>query len=351
MHASPEDIARAIVLLRDGRLVAFPTETVYGLGADAFDTAAVEAVFSAKGRPATNPLIVHVVDETMAQRVCAEWPAAAKILTKKFWPGPLTLVLPKAEDLPSIVTATGPTIAVRCPSHPLPLPQLETLGSAMVGPSANRSGRISPTCAAHVRESFAEEEVFILDGGPCTGGIESTVLDLTRDPPRILRPGLLSAEKISETLGTAVTDTQYETHNDKGVADFLARDRQHKHNEPARSPGMGRTHYAPLTPTRLVESGSLERELHTVGNDTYAVVLCPGNIDTDLSRESTKPPHRQIVMPSEPVAYAARLYAALHEADTKAAEMILVVQPWPHEPATGLWRALADRLTRATSPR
>ncbi len=209
MHASPEDIAQAIVALSEGRLVAFPTETVYGLGADAFDATLVEGIFRAKGRPASNPLIVHVVDESMAKRVCAAWPAEASVLAAKFWPGPLTLVLPKAEGVPGIVTAGGSTVAVRCPSHPLTLALLETLGSPMVGPSANRSGHISPTCAAHVRMSFDENQVFILDGGPCTGGIESTVLDLTRDPPRVLRPGLVSAEEIAEALGSAVTDAQH----------------------------------------------------------------------------------------------------------------------------------------------
>ena len=334
MHASPEDIARAVTLVREGRLVAFPTETVYGLGADAFNAGAVERVFCAKGRPATNPLIVHVVDEAMAQRVCAEWPATASTLAARFWPGPLTLVLPKTDQVPGIVTADGPTVALRCPSHPLTLALLETLGSPMVGPSANRSGYISPTCAAHVRESFDEGEVFILDGGPCAGGIESTVFDLTQSPPCVLRPGLLSAEDLAETLGVPIAEPSPRAHNE--------------HN---RSPGLHPSHYAPLTPTRLIEPGSLERELQAVSDETFAVVLGPDTLGCALMRPDTPPPHHFISMPSEPTAYAARLYAALHKADSMAPGVILVVQPWPDESPTGLWLALADRLRRATSPR
>lgn len=330
MHASPEDIAAAIALLRRGRLVAFPTETVYGLGADALDASAVEAVFRAKGRPAGNPLIVHVVDEAMARRVCARWPAAASTLVARFWPGPLTLVVPKAACVPDVVTAGGATVAVRCPSHPLTLALLETLGSPLVGPSANRSGHVSPTCAEHVRESFGEDEVFVLDGGACVGGIESTVLDLTGDPPRVLRPGLVSREAIAEVLGVPVADEPGGGHAEA--------------TEPARSPGMMRSHYAPSAPTRLLDAAALPEVLRSCRGNGFAAVLGP-------EASAVEPPHRRIVMPAAPEAYAARIYAALREADRLAPAAILIVKPWPQGRPAGLWRAIADRLERASSPR
>jgi L-threonylcarbamoyladenylate synthase len=328
MHASPEDIARAIGLLRAGRLVAFPTETVYGLGANALDTSAVEAVFLAKGRPAANPLIVHVSDEEMARRVCASWPREASLLAEQFWPGPLTLVLPKAAAVPPIVTAGGDTVAVRCPSHPLTLALIDTFGSPLVGPSANRSGHVSPTSADHVRDSFDEAEVFVLDGGPCTGGIESTVLDLTTEPARVLRPGLVVSEEIAEVLGRAVWPFG------EGLSPSTAGQ--------ARSPGLMRSHYAPAAPVRLVRPDELE---HALGSaEGIAVVLGPAG-------GRVGPPHRLIEMPGTPEEYAARLYAALREADAEHPVCILVVRPWDESGPAGLWMAIGDRLSRATAPR
>lgn len=326
MHTGPEDIAHAVALLRQGRLVAFPTETVYGLGADALRAEAVEAVFLAKGRPQTNPLIVHVVDEAMAGRVCAAWPRSAASLAARFWPGPLTLVLPRAACVPDAVTAGGPTVAVRCPDHPLTLALIETMGSPLVGPSANRSGGVSPTCAEHVRETFTEAEVFVLDGGPCIGGIESTVVDLTTDPVRVLRPGLVTPEQIGEVLGAPVAGP--------GATDAEG---------PARSPGQMRSHYAPRTPMRLVAPAALQRALRDAGPEG-AVVLGP------LAPE-TPSPHRLIEMPPEPAAYAARLYAALRRADAMGAACIVVVEPWGEGGQSSLWAAVADRLRRAAAPR
>lgn len=327
MHASPEDIALAIALLRCGRLVAFPTETVYGLGAEALNAEAVRGVFRAKGRPAENPLIVHVVDEAMARRVCASWAPAASMLAGRFWPGPLTLVLPKAPCVPDEVTAGGPTVAVRCPSHPLTLALIETLGSPLVGPSANRSGAVSPTCAEHVRESFSEDEVFVLDGGPCVGGIESTVLDLTTDPPRVLRPGLVTGEQLAEVLGGPV---------ESGGAVFAG-------GGPARSPGMMRSHYAPRAPVRVIGPEELAGALDEHAGSAAVVLAC--------GPSPVAPPHTCIGMPREPGPYAARLYAALREADNASPAVILVVRPWSGAEPGGLWRAIADRLGRASGPR
>jgi L-threonylcarbamoyladenylate synthase len=325
MHASPEDIAIAIALLRCGRLVAFPTETVYGLGAEAFNAESVAAVFAAKGRPASNPLIVHVADEAMARRVCAHWPPSASLLASRFWPGPLTLVLPKAPCVPDSVTAGGPTVAVRCPSHPLTLALIETLGTPLVGPSANRSGAVSPTCAEHVRESFGEDEVFVLDGGPCVGGIESTVLDLTGGRPRVLRPGLITPEQIAGVLGGPV----------EGPAAPIG-------DAPARSPGMMRSHYAPAAPLRVVEGAELAGALAACAGPAAVLTAGIGPV---------APPHQAIAMPGEPGAYAARLYAALREADACSPSVIVVVRPWGAGAPTGVWRAIADRLERAAAPR
>ena len=193
MLAKPSAIHQAVQRLNEGGLVAFPTETVYGLGANALDAHAVARVFALKGRPSQNPLIVHVADEAMAKSLTTEWPEAAQKLAKALWPGPLSLILPKAACIPDIVTGSGPNVALRCPDHALTLELLRQFGKPLVGPSANPSGSISPTKAAHVAAAFSPEDVFVLDGGSCRGGIESTVLLLTEHPPRILRPGLISA--------------------------------------------------------------------------------------------------------------------------------------------------------------
>ena len=328
MQAGPEDIAVAVERLRAGGLVAFPTETVYGLGALALDAHAVSGVFRAKGRPSTNPLIVHVVDEAMAGRVCATWPAHAATLAADFWPGPLTLVVPKDPKVPDLVTAGGPTVAVRAPRHPLTLALLEALGEPLVGPSANRSGRVSPTCAAHVRESFDEREVFVLDGGPCVGGLESTVVDVSGGTVRVLRPGLVSAEQVSASIGQPVKSDP--EHDEPG--------------RPARAPGQVGTHYAPDTPARLVAEADLASELAAIAPGLIAAVI--------TSRAAQVPhPHRAIAMPEDGVGYAARLYAALREADAMRPAVVLVTVPWQSEPPSGVWTAIADRLRRATAPR
>src|SRR5438128_2586209 len=197
----PAAIARAAAILRQGRLVAFPTETVYGLGANALDAAAVARVFEVKGRPPTNPLIVHVAGADQIAQVAADWPDVAARLAERFWPGPLTLVLPKRRELPDIVTAGGPTVAVRVPAHPVAQALLKEAGVPVAAPSANRSTGLSPTTAAHVLRGLADRIDLILDGGPTSGGIESTVLDVTTSPPRLLRPGLVTPAAIEAIVG------------------------------------------------------------------------------------------------------------------------------------------------------
>ncbi len=303
------DLAAAVDRLAAGSLVAFPTETVYGLGADALNASAVRRVFQVKGRPATNPLIVHVADTAMARQVTAEWPEEAEILARAFWPGPLTLVLPRRPDLPSEVTAGGDLVAVRCPDHPVTLELLRRFGRPLVGPSANRSGQVSPTTAAHV--DFPPEEVLVLDGGPCRGGIESTVLALS--PPRVLRPGLITPRQLAKVLGQEVQ---------------LASGPQ------AASPGQLERHYAPHTPALLLQE-----------EDWPAVRSRPGRIALLACQPLEPPPDLFLPMPIDPEAYAERLYARLREADVAGVELIAVLAPVGEDE---LWTALRDRLSRAT---
>jgi len=299
LQPNDEAIARAVGALRAGGLVAFPTETVYGLGASASDAAAVGAVFLRKGRPASNPLIVHVDGVDMAQSVVADWPARAGALAAGFWPGPLTLVLAKGPHVPPAVTAGGETVAVRAPDHPVALALIRALGGPLVAPSANPSGAVSPTTAGHVEADFPD--LLILDGGPCRTGIESTVLDLT-GPPRVLRQGVISADAIAAALGEPVAE---------GATPG-----------PARSPGLAGSHYAPRAPLRLVAP------------------------EAGPEPEGTA----RVVLPDSATEAAARLYAALREADVEDATAIWVQAPTPEQlagPEGGLWRAILDRLQRA----
>jgi len=195
------DIEQAAALLRAGRLVAFPTETVYGLGAHALDEAAVRRIFAAKGRPLSSPLIVHVATVAMARELAESWPPEAAALAEKFWPGPLTIIVPKRHTVPDVVTAGHPTVGLRIPSHPTALALLEAARIPVAAPSANRFTELSPTTAEHVRESLGDAVDFILDGGPCTVGIESTVITLVRSRPTILRPGMISQPQIEAVIG------------------------------------------------------------------------------------------------------------------------------------------------------
>jgi L-threonylcarbamoyladenylate synthase len=319
--AGPEEIAQAVTVLRAGGVVAFPTETVYGLGADALNERAVARVFELKGRPANNPLIVHVSGEAMARRVVSQWPEAAARLARKFWPGPLTLVLPKAPEVPSAVTAGGPTVGVRCPDHHVTLSLLEAFGGPLVGPSANRSGRVSPTTSAHVREGFGDA-VMVLEGGPCRAGIESTVVSLADDESRVLRPGVVSYDQLCDVLGRAIGVVP-----PSPVAPGI----------PAASPGMQEVHYAPVIPAVLFETADFAavlRSAHRVTVLTHTGLTAPH-------------PHHTLLLPQDGSAYAARFYAALRAADATRPSLIAIERP----PETGpIWEAIADRLRRATRP-
>ncbi len=319
------DIQRAAERLRAGGLVAFPTETVYGLGADALNPEAIARVFEVKGRPASNPLIVHAADAAMARGVADAWPELADTFAEQFWPGPLTLVLPRAGHVPGIVAAGGPTVAVRVPDHPAALALIEAFGGPIVGPSANPSGYLSPTTAAHVREHFAEEAVLVLDGGPCRTGLESTVLDLTRRPPEILRRGVIDAQTILETTSIEVEQP--------GSPD--------EPDGPVVSPGVLGPHYQPKAPVELVtDIAKLSARLKACGG--RAVLLSPPGRSVRV-----QPPHEAINMPGLASGYARRLYAALHEADAAEPDLILVVLPVLKD--SPIWDAVRDRLRRAAA--
>jgi len=331
--SGPQEIAAAAERLKAGRLVAFPTETVYGLGADALSGAAVARVFAAKGRPSNNPLIVHVDSIAMAKRVVQSWPEGAEALAKAFWPGPLTIVLPKAECVPGLVTGDGPNVAVRAPKHPIALALIGAFGGPMVGPSANKSGFVSPTTAWHVHQEFADADVMVLDGGACEVGIESTVVSLVGSP-RVLRPGAISAAEISAVLGVKVAEGKGKT-----LASGLASGTQ---KDAMESPGQLASHYAPRSPAVLVDAAKLQKALREA--EGPCVVLGP--LLTSLPRQ-----HRVIPMPMDARAYASRVYAALREADALMPAMIAIVKPTVVKGAAdeALWRAIMDRLKRATA--
>jgi L-threonylcarbamoyladenylate synthase len=325
--AAPEAdvIAHAARVLHSGGLVAFPTETVYGLGAVALNPTAVARIFAAKGRPAGNPLIVHVADATDAERLVTAWPEAAARLAERFWPGPLTLVLPKSCAVPDIVTAGGPTVAVRVPAHPVALALLRATGLPVAAPSANRSTCLSPTRAEHVLRDLDGRLELVLDAGPTSGGLESTVLDLTTQPPRLLRPGLVAPGEIEAVIGTIARAAQ-------GTTEV---------QQPLPSPGMMARHYSPSAPLETVSNDgwgrvkSLCRSGQKVGWLTFATPATPEKCSLHGLTS--------IVMPRDPSAYATRLYAVLHALDDHGVERIVVALP----PDTEGWLAVRDRLRRA----
>ena len=293
-------VEQAAALIRAGKLVAFPTETVYGLGANALDAAAVARIFDAKGRPRTSPLIVHVASVEMARSLAAEWPLAAETLAGRYWPGPLTLVLPKRPSIPDIVTAGLPTVGLRMPAHPLALALIRAAAVPIAAPSANRFTELSPTLAGHVPEGIAD---YVLDGGPARVGIESTVLSLAGEPT-LLRPGVIPLTEIEALIGPV------------GVA-----------QDPAEgahaSPGMHRQHYRPATPLFLVSRG----EQPPAGCGTFL----------RIGHE----------MPADPAEYAAVLYETLHRLDAQHLAWIAAETP----PETPEWAGILDRLRRAASDR
>ncbi len=303
MAAHP-DLLRAAELIRAGRLVAFPTETVYGLGANALDAAAVARIFEVKGRPSTSPLIVHVDSVEMARGLAALWPPEAEALAGRFWPGPLTLVLPKRPVVPDVVTAGLGTVGIRLPAHPLALGLIRAAGVPIAAPSANLFTRLSPTTAGHVREQLGDAVDMILDGGPANVGLESTVLSLAARPPQLLRPGMVTQAEIEALVGRVELAPRVE-------------------DGAQSSPGRRRTHYRPRT--RLV--------ITTPGGPV------PQGRGIRLVRGAAGPGF----MPEDPGAFAAALYDTLYRLDRQGWDWIAVEQ-LPDSPE---WAAAADRLWRA----
>lgn len=308
-----ETLARAAQSIREGKLVAFPTETVYGLGANALDPAAVARIYQAKGRPSTSPLIVHADSIEMARELVLEWPQQAETLARRYWPGPLTLVLPKRPHVPDVVTAGLPTVGLRVPNHPLALALIHRAGVPIAAPSANRFTKLSPTTADHVREALGDRVDLILDGGPTTVGIESTVLSLAASPPRLLRPGMVSQKEIEALIGLVEVSGRIENGERSGHP----------------SPGMHARHYSPLTPLLLLEAGASPPD----GRGVYLWIQHPAKATACVA------------MPRDPGAYAAVLYETLHREDAKEWDWIAVEGP-PDGPE---WAGIADRLTRAAS--
>jgi L-threonylcarbamoyladenylate synthase len=316
---SNRDIEGAVAALRAGVLVAFPTETVYGLGADASNPAAVRKIFEAKGRPATHPVIVHLGEAAQLSDWAREVPEAARVLAKRFWPGPLTLVLKRASAVSDVVTGGQDTVALRVPSHPLARKLLARFGGGIAAPSANRHGRVSATTAAHVRDEFGGAVEYVLDGGQTDVGIESTIVDLSGARPSLLRPGSITAEEIEQALGASLALPSA--------------------NAP-RAPGTLAAHYAPRTPLLLMEADlALELAASLVRQGKRIAVLALS------AQQPVTPGIVWIAAPRDASSYAHALYASLRRLDEAGCDSILVERP-PHGPE---WAAVNDRLARAAA--
>ncbi len=321
-------VHKAAELLRAGELVAVPTETVYGLAANAWNAQAVEHIFRVKDRPGHNPIIVHVADVAMARQCVSTWPEAADRLAAAFWPGPLTLVMPRSELVPDNVTAGGATVGVRWPNHPFIQALIRECGFPLAAPSANPSTQVSPTTAAHVQRSLGRKIPLIVDGGPAQIGIESTVLDLTVHPPRLLRPGMIHAESLLATLEDAGLQTALGGGSAPG--------------ETLRSPGQLPKHYAPrarlviwswLDETEL--RGKIEAngwalaQVHVIAHTRIPLGLGAGRVS---------------IIPHDAAAFARAIYAELHRGDADGAQFIVVEAV----PSGTEWQAIRDRLARAS---
>ncbi|MFY9343194.1 MAG: L-threonylcarbamoyladenylate synthase [Planctomycetota bacterium] len=319
-------VQQAVATLRRGGLVAFATETVYGLGADAESPEAVARVFAAKGRPAHHPLIVHIGRAEQLDRWAADAPPSARRLARRFWPGPLTLVVKRAARVPDAVTGGQDTVGLRVPDHPVALALLTAFGGGIAAPSANRFGRLSPTTAAHVRTDLGEAVDYVLDGGSCRVGIESTILDVSGARPRLLRPGAITSAELEAVLGAPLAGPS---------------------GDAPRSPGALPAHYAPRTPLVLVPLADLQAEVarRLENNECVAVLTRCAATPAEWPFAGSPAFTRCVwqVMPADPRGYARELYARLRGLDTLRADRILVEAPPPDAP----WQAVRDRLTRA----
>lgn len=319
-RATQAELDTAVAALRDGELVAFPTETVYGLGANARDPAALRRIFELKGRPADHPLILHLDSARFVRRWVAEFPPVAEQLASRFWPGPLTLVLPRGPDASDVLTGGQDTVAVRVPSHPMAQQLLTAFGGGIAAPSANRYGHVSPTRAEHVREEFGDAVKVILDGGECTLGLESTIVSLVGSRPRLLRPGHVSLAQLVDVVGPV-----------ESGADASS----------PRVPGSALRHYAPQTPVVRVPPVSLESRIDEQLRESGRVAVLALRAARRAQQGVT-----WINAGSRADAYAHDLYANLRSLDKAGAALILVEDV----PERAEWAAVRDRLARCTTP-
>lgn len=311
-----QDIAEAVAALRRGEVIGLPTETVYGLAGDAANPDAIRRIFAIKGRPADHPLIVHLSAVSQVADWAADVPATALTLAAAFWPGPMTLILKKAFQVSDLVTGGQDSVGLRIPNHPVALGVLRAFGGGLAAPSANRFGHVSPTTAQHVRDEFGSAVPLVLDGGPCSIGIESTIIDLTGITPRILRPGQISRAAIATVIGHIAVG---------------------QHGDSPRVSGALASHYAPRTPTENIPRSRLAirwRQCHAQGET--ALVLSIGHLPASTEG---------LALSENPEDYARHLYAALRKLDAEGADRILVERT----PDTDAWRAIGDRLQRAAS--
>jgi len=330
-------VKHATDLLRDGEVVALPTETVYGLAANALNENAVAKIFSIKGRPAHNPIIVHVTGNEMAKGCVEKWPELADKLSKSFWPGPLTVVLPRAKGIPDNVTAGGATVGVRWPSHPFMQAVIRECDFPLAAPSANLSNRISPTNALHVRDQLGEKIPLIVDGGQSQVGIESTVLDLNVSPPRILRPGMIHAESLAAVCGEVQSLSAFASprRDEKSKVQSL--------DSALRSPGLLAKHYSPKAKLAVLswrDDADLRSQLSTFNfQPSTCFILAHTKIPSGGNYG------RVSVIPHAAAAFARAIYAELHHCDAAGAGLIVVEMP-PESPE---WSGIADRLRRASA--
>jgi L-threonylcarbamoyladenylate synthase len=316
-------VQRAVELLSAGEVVALPTETVYGLAANALNAEAVAKIYSIKGRPSHNPIIVHVVDLPMAKRCVGVWPMSAERLAASFWPGPLTMVLPRANTIPDIVTAGGETVGVRWPAHLFIQAVIRACGFPLAAPSANLSNAISPTSAAHVSKQLNGKLRLIVDGGAAHVGIESAVIDLSAQRLRVLRPGMIHAESLAAAVGEGVFN--------ESTGDEL---------KTLRSPGMLRKHYSPKAKLLMLEwKSDAELKSRTTHHAPRTHVIAHTHIPSAESFAGVS------VIPRDAAAFARAIYAELHRCDEAGADVI-IVEALPNQPE---WRGIADRLARAAA--
>jgi len=324
----PQAIAEAARRIQAGELVGFPTETVYGLGADASSDQAVAGIFAAKGRPSDHPLIVHVADAAHVEAYASSVPPFAARLMKAFWPGPLTVILPRKPGVAAAAAGGQDSIGLRCPSHPVALAFLKACDTGVAGPSANRFGRVSPTTAQHVHQEFGDG-LLVLDGGPCDVGIESSIVDCTRGRPVLLRPGVLTRAQLEAACGEAVLGKdEFERQN----LDLVG--------EAPRASGTLEAHYAPNAKLRLMDAGAIQTALDLLGADAAHIAVYARSI---VRIKSEKVLYRR--MPDDALATAQQLFAVLRDFDAKGVKLIWV----EHPPADLEWDGVRDRLGRAAA--